>query len=657
MSWFRDIPLCWPLAVGWLAVINAIAGICYLAAWPRIIIEGPPEECFEVARFRVGSPRPLSRAVEVTVTTQDGSALVGGDYQHITQQVRLGPGRQWAEVEVPLMTPDQPVQTKRFSLKLARIEGARTASQAASATLGPWPEIQIKDTTVVAKPGSTPVAHFEVQVAPRVEHDVTVKYATLDGSAKAPANYQPVVGTIELPAGKTSWLVEVPVNPGRQDGSETAFALRLYDPTRAVVAGSGEAVCTIVRPPLPPPRVAVSIEDGRAMIDEGTTPGMVLPVRIHRPHGYNRTVRVAYRTEDGTALAAKDYIPAKGELVFEPSESEKRIVISLTGDLSNDVRKSFAVHLACKDPNLDYKRASAEATLTYQPPLLTGKVVSEPTADESGEVTFELRLSRPTHAVGTVECKIQPSTAKPGIDYVDLPPHFAVAWPPGETTRIVPVRTVANPGAMEYRTFELLLENPQGLRLTTPRLQARIGPALRFLGETLVLVVPTTLLRDNPTLLKEVNQIAQKRPKDVWRLDRGGLAAPWKGDKGPELLRGPFRTDCSEDVLDTFRSAVEAIERLRQRAESPRFVTFVVWCSDERPDDLPSPPDLPALGPPSIPPIYLLWSGTASKSNSDLLRATFRDRVYFLGSSPESGGLLNVVEQELRHLKGQRVQP
>jgi Calx-beta domain-containing protein len=95
---------------------------------------------------------------------------------------------------------------------------------------------------VAVDEGST--ATFAVALSGAAPVDVTVDYATTDGSATAPADYAATAGTLTIPAGQTSATIAVPVAGDGADEPDEQFRLTLANARNATI-DDGEAVATI----------------------------------------------------------------------------------------------------------------------------------------------------------------------------------------------------------------------------------------------------------------------------------------------------------------------------------------------------------------------------------------------------------------------------
>jgi ELWxxDGT repeat protein len=82
------------------------------------------------------------------------------------------------------------------------------------------------------------LAVFEVRLAHASAHEVSVHYATQDGTARAPRDYVAASGTLHFPAGATSSTLEVTVNGDRRCERDEVFFVLLDAAVNAVLGDS-----------------------------------------------------------------------------------------------------------------------------------------------------------------------------------------------------------------------------------------------------------------------------------------------------------------------------------------------------------------------------------------------------------------------------------
>ncbi len=104
--------------------------------------------------------------------------------------------------------------------------------------------ITIGDVVVVEGNAGTTAATFAVSLAAPNASDVTVDFATTDGTAAAPGDYTAASGTLTILAGSTSGAVTVSVVGDTLDEPDETFFVNLSNPTFDVI-GDAQGMATI----------------------------------------------------------------------------------------------------------------------------------------------------------------------------------------------------------------------------------------------------------------------------------------------------------------------------------------------------------------------------------------------------------------------------
>ena len=122
-------------------------------------------------------------------------------------------------------------------------EAGRKLSATTTATV-PGP-VALSVADAKAREGVDPAVVFPVTLSRAVSHEVTVRYRTVDGTAKAGEDYAAASGRLVFAAGEIEKAVRVPVRDDAHDERRERFRLRLSNPQGARIA-DGVAVGTIV---------------------------------------------------------------------------------------------------------------------------------------------------------------------------------------------------------------------------------------------------------------------------------------------------------------------------------------------------------------------------------------------------------------------------
>ena len=98
------------------------------------------------------------------------------------------------------------------------------------------PGLSVNDVTVTEGDSGTTNATFTVTLAPASGQNVSVNYATADGTATAPADYAATSGTLTFAPGQTTKTVTVPVVGDTLDELDETYTLNLSNAVNAAIA-------------------------------------------------------------------------------------------------------------------------------------------------------------------------------------------------------------------------------------------------------------------------------------------------------------------------------------------------------------------------------------------------------------------------------------
>lgn len=107
------------------------------------------------------------------------------------------------------------------------------------------PSLTINDVSVTEGNYGVVVAVFTVSLSAKSEHEVTVRYATEDGTAKAGSDYVSSNGVLVIPPAQNSAAIVVQVKSNRIENEERRFSVELSDALGAAIArsaGSGTII-------------------------------------------------------------------------------------------------------------------------------------------------------------------------------------------------------------------------------------------------------------------------------------------------------------------------------------------------------------------------------------------------------------------------------
>ncbi|XP_053297514.1 solute carrier family 8 member 4a isoform X4 [Pleuronectes platessa] len=212
-----------------------------------------------------------------------------------------------------------------------------------------------------------------------------------------------------------------------------------------------------------------------------------LKVSVSRHGGESGcTVKVDYRTEDGTANAGSDYEFAEGTLVFKPGETTKEFTVGVIDDDIFEEDEHFYVRLSnprivhrAEVSVLEPSSISSSNSASHAPPKAALGSAHTATVtiyddDHAGIFTFESSSSRVSESVGNMQVKVHRTsgargkvavpyhtaegTAKSGEDYEEV--SGKLEFQNDETMKMLNVKIIDDEEYEKNKTFTIVLEEP-----------------------------------------------------------------------------------------------------------------------------------------------------------------------------------------------------
>lgn len=304
-----------------------------------------------------------------------------------------------------------------------------------SVVIAPAPTLSIAPVTVTEGNAGSTTASFVVTLANSLNQPVSVTYQTQPGTGTAGVDYESIAPTVlTFAPGETSKTITVNVLGDTLDETNETFSVVLSNPSGAAIT-IGTATGTITDDD---PAPTVSIASPAAVTE--TDGNSVLNFVVSLSGASGQTVTVQYTTLPGSALAGSDYTAASGTLTFAPGETSKTIPITIVGDTLDEPTETFQVQISA--PTLATLGTDlATGTINDNDPLpalsVTSPSVTEPAVGTTN-LTFEIKLSKPSGQPITVSYQTNAGTATSGVDYQAVPPT-QVTFAPGETSKTVSV--------------------------------------------------------------------------------------------------------------------------------------------------------------------------------------------------------------------------
>ncbi len=215
----------------------------------------------------------------------------------------------------------------------------------ASGNVPNLPTVTINNVTSTEGNSGTTDATFTVTLNAAKAQPVTVNYATANNTAKQPADYTIISGTLNFAAGETTKTILVPIVGDTSDEANETFFVNLSSATNATIADSLGVGIITDDDALP----TLSIGDATAVMEDGAGARNSLYV-VTLSGATNRTVKVNYATgisaAVGSATSGVDFTAVSGTMTFAPGQTTKTIVVPVLPDNLDETNEVIRVNLS-----------------------------------------------------------------------------------------------------------------------------------------------------------------------------------------------------------------------------------------------------------------------------------------------------------------------
>ena len=393
------------------------------------------------------------RTVSVPWTTQDLSpgpkaATSGTDYTAASGTATFAPTATAATVTVASLADDVSEQDEQFLVQLGTPVNAVLDDSAAVGAIrddDSLPRISIADASANESAGRIT---FNVTLSRASGQSVSVSYATADGTATDPEDYDPGASSkLSIPAGDVRGQISVAVVDDDVGESTETFTVTLSSPANAVIAGGAGTATGTILDDEGPPRLSIGDADE---CEDGSSPGdcEVRACRVtgHRTWepgnwssdleycerniltwfacqpgqcGGNGTIEfpvvlshaaaedtsVRYTTFVGEASSPRDYTATAARLTIPAGDTTASIAIALTND-GIDEPPTETFRLVLDDPDgVELDDAAAVGTIRDDDlaPTVPGASTDAWANENDGYIYHRVTLSRPSGRTVTVD--------------------------------------------------------------------------------------------------------------------------------------------------------------------------------------------------------------------------------------------------------------
>jgi hypothetical protein len=226
---------------------------------------------------------PSGREVDVDYATSDGTATAGADYSSTSGTLVFAAGQTSEQIEVTVSGDVANEADETLTVTLTAPFNADLGTDVATGTIAnddDASKLTIGDANVTEGDAGTAPLTFDVTMSVASASDVTVDFATSDGTASVGSDYVGTAGTLTIPTGQTAGSITVDVvGDAAHEGAETLI-LTLSNPVGAEIV-SGIATGTILNDDKIPTAIKLRAVKGASVIKaKGTIQQAATGMRI-----------------------------------------------------------------------------------------------------------------------------------------------------------------------------------------------------------------------------------------------------------------------------------------------------------------------------------------------------------------------------------------
>ncbi|MBU0679582.1 MAG: lamin tail domain-containing protein [Verrucomicrobia bacterium] len=294
--------------------------------------------------FMITLSEPAGGGESINFSTDDDTALAGSDYTSIaTTTLVFSGGSTAVAVEVTAFGDTAASEDETFFLNLSSPTGLVVGDSLATGTIindDGTSSVSIADASLPEGDAGTADMTFTSTLSVANENDVSINYATSDGSASSGTDYTGVSSSLVFTAGATSETFFISIIGDELATTNESFTIDLSSPTNALI-DDGQATGTIINDD---GTSSVSIADNAMLEGDSGTANLSFALEI-LPAAED-SASVTYSTADNTALAGTDYVAiVSTPYVFAAGDTSGVINVAVMGDGTEESPETFFVNL------------------------------------------------------------------------------------------------------------------------------------------------------------------------------------------------------------------------------------------------------------------------------------------------------------------------
>jgi poly(3-hydroxybutyrate) depolymerase len=286
--------------------------------------------------------------------------------------------------------------------------------------------------------------------------DVSVDYATADGTATAGVKYTATNGTLAFTAGETRRLISVQLLNDNLPGSTTAFQVRLSNPTGGAALGTPTNASVSILDP--DKGVSFRFASYTTNVTEDIGEAVI---GIARGDLGDQPMSVDLNTSDLTAHEGVDYTGLHTNVVLPADKRPYFFNIPILNNQTKDGNRTFRITMSNPVNGMLGCTPITTVTIVDNDPGFEFEAASYSVAEDGGSVLIGVRRGNDdTSPPVSVNYATSDVSALAGTDYVST--NGTLAFAAGETVKTI-VIPILNDGLKEStKSFRVALSDPAG---------------------------------------------------------------------------------------------------------------------------------------------------------------------------------------------------
>ena len=391
-------------------------------------------------------------ALTVDYTSSNGTATAGADYTVTSGTLSFADGEASKTITVPILDDAVYEGNESFTVTLSNPSSGTIGTATATVTIvdnDTQPAaISISPTSYVLSEGAGN-AVINILRTGNITSAITVDYTTSDGTAVNGSDYTATSGTLTFASGETSKSIIIPIIDDTAVENDENFTVKLSNPSMGSIVADTANVTIVDNDSN---SSILKLSASRDTIFEGNTYIMY----VYRTGDTSGSLKVDYKTSDGTATAGSDYTPVSGSITFADGESKKYVYIFTNRDNTYEVDEDFTFSLSNPSSGvIDTEFASCK--LEIQDYNFIFDQNSYTVNENGGNITVTVNLVTGGYDVEfsdlTIYYTTANGTATAGSDYTATTGSIHFGW--GELSKTITIPIINDTVAENTETFSI----------------------------------------------------------------------------------------------------------------------------------------------------------------------------------------------------------